>query len=121
MWLRDRRARSAKLKRQMIASGRSSRKTPPAAFIELLAASESRSGAYLPEYTLELEGRDGKLRNHCKAGAAAELATERYLGTHQNLTDAPGTGPSCASDGVTAIHAPRERTSPIGAVVSKRA
>jgi hypothetical protein len=64
-----------KLKRRMAASSRSSRKaSPPAAFVELLAPSQPRSGSRLPEYTLELEGRNGKLRIHCQAAAAAELA-----------------------------------------------
>ena len=63
-----------KLKRRMTAAGRSSRKAPPAAFVELLAPSQPRSGAHSPEYTLELEGRNGKLRIHCQAATAAELA-----------------------------------------------
>lgn len=63
-----------KLKRRMAASGRSSRKAPPAAFVELLAPSQPRSGAHLPEYTLELAGRKGTLRIHCQAATAAELA-----------------------------------------------
>ena len=64
-----------KLKRRMAASGRSSRKAPPAAFVELLAPSQARPGTRLPEYTLELEGRNGKLRIQCQTPAAAELAT----------------------------------------------
>jgi len=64
-----------KLKRRMAAAGRSSRKAPPAAFVELLAPSQPRSGARLPEYTLELEGSQGKLRIHCQAATAAEWAT----------------------------------------------
>jgi len=63
-----------KLKRRMAAAGRSSRKASPAAFVELLAPSQSHFGAYLPEYTLELEGRNGKLRIHCQATSPAELA-----------------------------------------------
>ena len=63
-----------KLKRRMAAAGRSSRKAPPAAFVELLAPGQAHSGARLPEYTLELEGRNGKLRIHCQATTAAELA-----------------------------------------------
>ena len=64
-----------KLKRRMTASSRSSRKaSPPAAFVELLAPSPQRSGSRPPEYTLEREGRNGKLRIHCQATAAAELA-----------------------------------------------
>lgn len=64
-----------KLKRRMVASGRAARKEPPAAFVELLAPSKVRSGSYLPECTLELEGRSGKLRIHCQAATAPELAT----------------------------------------------
>jgi len=63
------------LKRRMVASGRVARKEPPAAFVELLAPSQARSGSHRPEYTLELEGRNGKLRIHCQAATAAELAT----------------------------------------------
>lgn len=63
-----------KLKRRMAASGGSSRKATPAAFVELLAPGHAHSGAHLSEYTLELEGRNGKLRIHCQATTAAELA-----------------------------------------------
>lgn len=63
-----------KLKRRMAAPGRSFRKAPPAAFVELLAPNQSHSGTHLPEYTPELEGRNGKLRIHCQATTAAELA-----------------------------------------------
>ena len=63
-----------KLKRRMSAAGRSSRKAPPAAFVELLAPGEAHSSAHLPEYTLELEGRNGKLRIYFQATTAAELA-----------------------------------------------
>jgi hypothetical protein len=64
-----------KLKRRMAASRWVAHKEPPAAFVELLAPSQARSGSYGPEYTLELEGRHGKLRIHCRAATAAELAT----------------------------------------------
>ena len=63
-----------KLKRRMAAAGRLARKEPPAAFVELLAPSQARSGSHGPEYTLELEGRNGKLRIHCPGAAAADLA-----------------------------------------------
>lgn len=64
-----------KLKRRMAASGRSSRKaSPAAAFVELLAPTQARSGSHQPEYTLELEGLHGKLRIHCQAATATELA-----------------------------------------------
>lgn len=62
-----------KLKRRMAASGPAPRKEPPAAFVELVAPSRARS-AQLPEYTFELEGRNGKLRIHCQAATAADLA-----------------------------------------------
>ncbi len=63
-----------KLKRRMGTSGRAAPKEPPAAFVELLAPRQARSGSPLPECTLELEGRHGKLRIHCPATTAAELA-----------------------------------------------
>jgi hypothetical protein len=64
-----------KLKRRMAASGRPSRKAPPAAFVELLAPSPARSRPQpTPEYMLELEGRGCKLRIQCQAATAAELA-----------------------------------------------
>ena len=63
-----------KLKRRMGVGSRSSRKATPAAFVELLAPSQTHAGAHLPEYTLELEGRNGKLRIHCQATTAEELA-----------------------------------------------
>lgn len=58
-----------KLKRRMAAS------PPTAAFVELLAPGQTRSRFHLPESTLELEGRNGKLRIHCQAATTAELAT----------------------------------------------
>jgi len=42
----------------------------PPRFVELMPA----PAASLPEYTLELEGRHGKLRIHCKGATAADLA-----------------------------------------------
>jgi len=63
-----------KLKRRMAASGPSPRKEPPAAFVELMAPTRARSAPNLPEYTLELEGRNGKLRIHCQAATATDLA-----------------------------------------------
>jgi hypothetical protein len=61
-----------KLKRRMAASGRAARKEPPAAFVELLAPGQARS--HLLESTLELDGRNGKLRIHFQAATAPELA-----------------------------------------------
>jgi hypothetical protein len=60
-----------KLKRRMgETSNGVSRKTRPPAFVELTSLVTSG----LPEYTLELEGPNGKLRIHCKAATAADLA-----------------------------------------------
>lgn len=58
-----------KLKRRMAVSNSGPRKTPPPAFVELLPA-----GAASPEYTIELEGRHGKLCIRCKGTTAADLA-----------------------------------------------
>jgi hypothetical protein len=44
-------------------------------FVELVAPSGTRTGLGLPECTIELEGRQGKLRIHCKGVSAADLAT----------------------------------------------
>jgi len=64
-----------KLKRRMAISGPASRKTsPPAAFVELLAPGRAGSDSQRPGNTLELEGRNGKLRIHCQAATAPELA-----------------------------------------------
>jgi len=59
-----------KLKRHMLASDSPSRKATPPAFVELMAP----GSAGLPEYTIELEGRNGKLRIHCQGATAADLA-----------------------------------------------
>jgi hypothetical protein len=59
-----------KLKRRMAASDSVARKASPTAFVELM--SSGCSG--LPEYTLELEGRHGTLRIHCKGATATDLA-----------------------------------------------
>jgi len=58
-----------KLKRRMAAAVSHPRKAPPA-FVELRAS--ATGGA--PEYTIELEGRNGKLRIQCKGATAADLA-----------------------------------------------
>lgn len=58
------------LKRRMLASEMRRRTTAPPAFVELVASGT----AGLPEYTLELEGRNGKLRIQCKGATAAALA-----------------------------------------------
>ena len=56
-----------KLKRRMMASDSVPSTGAPPAFVELLNSSSQ------PEYTLELEGRHGKLRIHCKGATAADL------------------------------------------------
>ena len=58
-----------KLKRLMTPDGAVADKTMPPAFLELMPFRASG----LPEYTLELEGRYGKLRIHCKGTTAADL------------------------------------------------
>lgn len=59
-----------KLKRRMLAGSPVPRKAMPPAFVELLGSST----ASLPDYTIELEGSNGKLRIHCKGATAVELA-----------------------------------------------
>ncbi len=58
-----------KLKRRMVASDSVPSTGVAPAFVELLTA----GSASQPEYTLELEGRHGKLRIHCKGATAADL------------------------------------------------
>jgi hypothetical protein len=61
-----------KLKRRMEVVGTSTAKrVMPPAFVELIAPCT----ATLAECTIELEGRQGKLRIHCKGTPAADLAT----------------------------------------------
>lgn len=59
-----------KLKRRMMAAGSIPEKPTPPGFVELMAPAASG----LPEYTIELEGRTGKLRIHCRGTTAGELA-----------------------------------------------
>jgi hypothetical protein len=56
-----------KLRRRMAEAA--TERTARPAFVELMAG-----GASMPEYTIELEGRNGKLRIYCKGTTAAELA-----------------------------------------------
>ena len=63
----------AKLKRLMAAADSASSKGMPPAFVELVHAGGVPS-ACPPEYTLEVEGRRGKLRIHCKGVTTADLA-----------------------------------------------
>jgi len=58
------------LKRHMAMRRPARPKTPPAAFVELVAPGTPSP----PEYTLEVEGGRGKLRIHCKGATAADLA-----------------------------------------------
>ena len=58
-----------KLKRLMIAADSISGKTSPPRFVEL-----APHAVGLPECTIELEGRSGKLRIHWKGATAADLA-----------------------------------------------
>jgi hypothetical protein len=60
-----------KLKRLMVAAGQDiSGKASPPKFLELVAP----HAVGLPECTIELEGRSGKLRIHWKGATAADLA-----------------------------------------------
>ena len=63
-----------KLRRRMVSSDSVSSNARPPAFVELTAPGTLRSGLGLPEYTIELEGRHGKLRIHCKGTTTADLA-----------------------------------------------
>ena len=59
-----------KLKRRMGATADAvSQESRPPTFVELTAL----AAGGLPEYIIEVEGRNGKLRIHCKAATAAEL------------------------------------------------
>jgi hypothetical protein len=60
----------AKLKRLMLAGSADPEKVSPPSFVELIAPA-----AAVPEYSLELEGRRGKLRIQIKGTSAAELAS----------------------------------------------
>jgi hypothetical protein len=60
-----------KLKRRMAVAGTPAKRAVPPAFVELIAPRT----AGLAECTIELEGRQGKLRIHCKGTPAADLAT----------------------------------------------
>jgi hypothetical protein len=59
-----------KLKRRMAAGAVSEMAAPPE-FVELMVPQTTG----MAEYTIELEGRQGKLRIHCKGATAADLAT----------------------------------------------
>ena len=59
-----------KLKRRMVATGPVPDKTRPPAFVEMLVPHTLGAS----ECTIELEGRNGKLRIHWKGATAADLA-----------------------------------------------
>jgi hypothetical protein len=59
-----------KLKRRMTATGSTPDKTMPPAFVEMMVP-RATGGS---ECTIELEGRNGKLRIHWKGATAADLA-----------------------------------------------
>jgi hypothetical protein len=63
-----------KLKRRMAAADSASSTATPPAFVELMASGGVHSGPGLPEYTIELEGHNGKLRIHCKGTTTADMA-----------------------------------------------
>jgi hypothetical protein len=65
----------SKLKRLMTEAGMINETTAPSEFVELVAPSGTWAARELPECTIELEGRQGKLRIHCKGASAADLAT----------------------------------------------
>ena len=56
-----------KLKRLLAASGSEVSEAKPPVFVELLATTK-------PEYTIELEGRQGTLRIRCSGAAMADVA-----------------------------------------------
>jgi hypothetical protein len=59
----------------VLAQGRDSRRPAPPKFVELMApAGGWPSSSSAAEYTLELEGRNRKLRIQCKGVSAVELA-----------------------------------------------
>lgn len=62
-----------KLMKRMLAAGAIPKRPTPPAFVELAAPSGIRSSAE-PEYTIELEGRNGTLRIRCKGATPAHLA-----------------------------------------------
>ena len=59
-----------KLKRRIVAADTVEGKAAPPAFMEFMAPATTGQA----EYTIELEGRNGRLRIHCKGATAANLA-----------------------------------------------
>ena len=66
---------SSKLKRLMTEAGMIAGKATAASFVELMAPNGITCVAGLPECLIELEGRQGKLRIHCKGASATDLVT----------------------------------------------
>jgi hypothetical protein len=58
-----------KLKKQMVAAGAVSKMPVQPNFVELISPLSNSA----PEYVIELEGRNGTMRIHCKGTTAAEL------------------------------------------------
>ncbi len=58
-----------KLRKRMVAAGSASKRAAAPAFLELIAPEGNTA-----EYTIELEGRNGTLRIHCKGVTATQLA-----------------------------------------------
>jgi hypothetical protein len=58
-----------KLKRRVLALDTVASTAAPPAFVELMTS----GGSNQPEYTLEVEGRNGRLRIYCKGATATDL------------------------------------------------
>jgi hypothetical protein len=58
-----------KLRKQMVAASAAPKRTAPPVFLEFTAPAANAA-----EYTIELEGRNGTLRIHCKGVTATQLA-----------------------------------------------
>ena len=63
-----------KLMKRMLAAGAIPKRPTPPAFVELAAAPGGMGSGAGPEYTIELEGRNGTLRIVCKGATPAQLA-----------------------------------------------
>lgn len=82
-----------KLKRRMLATGPVPDKSMPPAFVEMMVPHAVGTS----ECTIELEGRNGKLRIHWKGATAADLAgLSRRCGKRPRDPDrTPGPHPGC--------------------------
>jgi hypothetical protein len=75
-----------KLKRLMVATGAEREKAAPPSFVELVAP----HAAVIPECSVELEGRRGKIRIELKGSSATDLtALSRVSGNHQMNIEHP--------------------------------